>query len=125
MILVVDDDPDLLISMKDLLGEKYRVLTARDGYDAVQIAGEKKPNLILLDLNLPVLDGFSVLMMLKSDDHTRPIPVVILSATREKSKIIRAQQEGATGYITKPFDPEQVYTKIEKLVSSKGMEKSC
>lgn len=122
IILVVDDDPDLLVSMKDLLSVKYKVLTARDGYEAVKIANEKKPDLILLDLKLPIIDGFSVLMMLKSEDETRPIPVVILSAVKEKSQIIRAQQEGAMGYITKPFDPEKVFAKIEQLVPSRSDE---
>jgi CheY-like chemotaxis protein len=115
-ILVVDDDPDLLAAMKEWLGQKYKVMTALDGYDAVKIASEKKPDLIFLDLKLPVVDGFSVLLMLKSNYETQPIPVVILSAVSDKKQIVRAGREGAVGYITKPFDLENLLKKIDQII---------
>lgn len=104
-ILVIEDEPDLahLVEVNlDLAG--HRVSVARDGAEGLTMARRDGPDLILLDVMMPVLDGWQVLRALKEDDELEDIPVVMLTALSEERDLIRGHLQGAVRYLTKPFE---------------------
>lgn len=112
-ILVIDDDQDILKLIKIILeNEGYDVGTATTGEDGIKFAIQEMPDLILLDIMMPVMDGWEILKMLHTDESTRKIPVAMLTCkTDVKNKLI-GLQEGAIDYITKPFSPEELMTRV-------------
>lgn len=115
-ILVVDDDSVTRKVVRDVFKDEFEVLIAKEGHEGVQIAMEKQPDLILLDIIMPDFDGFSTLMMLKDFPETKNIPVIMLSVVRERGKIFQALREGATDYLLKPFTTEQIVEKIKSFL---------
>jgi len=116
-LLVVDDEPDLREAITfDLELSGYEVLTAGDGMEGLKIAREKKPDLLILDLLLPRMDGYRVCRMLKVDKKTEKIPVIMLTAkaTREDERL--GKESGADLYMTKPFDPEILLENVISLL---------
>jgi DNA-binding response OmpR family regulator len=114
-VLVVEDDPEL----NELVGAYveiagYEYSRALGGTDALRVARERKPNLIVLDVMLPDLDGFEVCRQLKLDKLTRQIPVVMLTALDREEHRTRGLECGAAVYLTKPFDPDQLIDAIRK-----------
>lgn len=103
-ILIIDDDSELLAALKDLLeAYDYSVVTATDGAAGILKLNSFKPNLILLDISMPGMDGMEVLAKLKSNPDTSPIPVVMLTAIADTNTLWKAQEMGAVDYIVKPF----------------------
>ncbi len=117
-LLIVDDDKVVLKLVQDIFQENFTVITASNGYQGIEKAREWQPDLILLDIIMPELDGFSTLMLLKDFPETANIPVIMLSVLREKSKVFQAMQHGATAYILKPFTAESLFRKIRKVVKN-------
>jgi DNA-binding response OmpR family regulator len=117
-ILVVDDEIDLVETLRFPLElEGYHVLVSHDGEDALNQARKEKPDLILLDLMLPKLDGYKVCRLLKFDERYKHIPVLMLTAkTQEKDKIL-GMETGADEYITKPFEMDYLIEKIKAYLS--------
>lgn len=116
-VLVVDDEEDVLNVLKLVLGKSgYEVMTAVSGMDGLMRAQSEHPDVILLDIMMHQMDGWEVLKLLKLDEHTRPIPVVILSARVEPRDKIRGLQEGAIDYVTKPFAVREILEKIEAIL---------
>jgi two-component system KDP operon response regulator KdpE len=112
-ILLVDDDPDLLRALRlRLRANNYEVLTASDGYAAIAAAQKERPSLIILDLGLPVGDGFVVLDRLQNSDTLAGIPVIVLSARDPQSNEERALKSGATAFFQKPADNEELLNVI-------------
>ena len=112
-ILVVDDTPDNLALMSGLLKDQYKVKVANSGDKALkQVQGEVKPDLILLDIMMPQMDGFEVLERLKEDPQTSAIPVIMLTARKSREDMQRARDLGAVEYITKPFKAIEVVDKV-------------
>ena len=112
-ILVVDDDPDLVRAMRlRLRANNYEVSTATDGYSAIAAAQKERPSLIILDLGLPVGDGFVVLERLQSSDALSRIPVIVLSASDPQSNEERALKAGATAFFQKPADNDELMNVI-------------
>jgi two-component system alkaline phosphatase synthesis response regulator PhoP len=113
-ILVVDDEVDLVETLRfSLETEGHTVLVSYNGEDALNQARKENPNLILLDVMLPKLDGYKVCRLLKFDERYKHIPVLMLTAkTQEKDKII-GMDTGADEYITKPFDIGELMEKIK------------
>ena len=104
-ILVVDDEQDLLDFVKlRLEAHNYTVITATDGVEALEVFKKEKPDLLLLDILMPKLDGFKVCQALKNDPMTANIPVIILTAKDRVDDIKQAKHFGANGYLIKPFD---------------------
>ena len=112
-ILLVDDEVDLVETVRfSLEGEGYHVLVSFNGEDALNKARKETPDLILLDLMLPKLDGYKVCRLLKFDERYKHIPILMLTAkTQEKDKIL-GKETGADEYITKPFDMDGLVEKI-------------
>jgi len=112
-ILVVDDDPDLLRALRlRLRANNYEVATASDGYAAIAAAQKERPSLIILDLGLPVGDGFVVLERLQNSDALSGIPVIVLSARDPQSNEERALKAGAAAFFQKPADNDELLNVI-------------
>ena len=117
-ILVADDDPDILgIVSMSLEAQGYTVYTATNGREAVDGTREHRPDLVLMDMMMPVLSGYEAVIELKTDETTRGIPVVGLSAKAMTTDMERADDVGMDGYITKPFRIAQVLSVVEKYLS--------
>ena len=105
-ILVVDDEPDVLLLCRvNLEFEGYDVIEAHDGEEAIRKVVEEKPSLVLLDVMMPGLDGWKVLELLKHNQATQEIPVIMLTAKVREIDQIQGLSEGAADYVTKPFNP--------------------
>ena len=108
-VLLVDDEPSIrTICRVNLEGDGLAVSEASDGSEALEQVRRARPSLVLLDVMMPGVDGWSVAEQLATDDKTRDIPVVFLSARAAYEDRLRAQQLGAVGYVVKPFDPLQL-----------------
>jgi two-component system KDP operon response regulator KdpE len=118
-ILVVDDDPDLVRAMRlRLRANNYEVATASDGYSAIASAQKDRPSLIILDLGLPVGDGFVVLDRLQNSDSLAGIPVIVLSARDPQSNEERALKAGAAAFLQKPADNDELMNIIRVSLGS-------
>jgi DNA-binding response OmpR family regulator len=116
-ILLADDEEDIKTVVKLYLESKgYDVVTAYDGLDTLDKAKAEQPDLILLDIMMPVINGFEVCKQLKADDKTSHIPVVMLSAASHADSVERAMEAGALDYIMKPFEPPRVEVIIKKIL---------
>lgn len=105
-VLLVDDEPAIrTICRVNLEGDGLAVAEAKDGSEALAQIRHARPSLVLLDVMMPGIDGWSVAAQLAADDATRDIPVVFLSARAAEEDRLRAQELGAVGYVVKPFDP--------------------
>jgi two-component system alkaline phosphatase synthesis response regulator PhoP len=120
-ILVVDDEDDILHFLELVLREKgYDVATASGGHEALTKAQIEQPNLILLDIMMPQMDGWEVLKLLRVDEETADIPVAMLSARTEAKDRVQGLQEGAIDYICKPFSLQDLLAKIETIFDQVG-----
>lgn len=116
-ILIVDDEEDVL-DLLQLVFETsgFLVRRASTGKSAVSSAYEEPPDVVLLDVMMPEMDGWQVLRTLKGDERTRRIPVVMLSARAERRDKMIGLQEGAEGYIAKPFSPAEVVREVQSFL---------
>jgi CheY-like chemotaxis protein len=116
-ILVCDDDPVILRLLQvNLELEGYEVLLAHHGEKAIEIAVDEHPDLVILDIMMPRMDGYQTCQMIKSQDETRDIPVVFLSAKAQASDIEKGKSFGVDDYLTKPFDPSDLIAVVDRLV---------
>ena len=116
-VLVVDDETDILeLVAFNLERQQFKVITADNGITAVQLAKEKLPELIVLDLMLPGIDGFSVYKELRADPRTSGIPVLMLTAKGEVNDRISGLELGADDYVTKPFSPKELMLRVRALL---------
>jgi two-component system alkaline phosphatase synthesis response regulator PhoP len=116
-ILVVDDEEDIreLVEL-NLAREGYQVLCCETGEQALQEAGSKLPNLIILDLMLPGIDGLEVCKKLRSDPKTESIPIVMLTAKGEEADIVTGLELGADDYVTKPFSGKVLVARVRRIL---------
>lgn len=128
-ILVVDDTPENIDVLDGVLNQDYKIIVALNGKSAIKLAKAKKPNLILLDVMMPEMDGYQACKILKEDEETKKIPVIFVTAKSDVESEIRGFTLGAVDYITKPISPpivkERVNThlKIQKLMVQLEKEK--
>ncbi|MFH1062229.1 MAG: response regulator [Candidatus Omnitrophota bacterium] len=116
-ILIIDDEPDILrVVMFRLRKAGYEVLTAADGQAGWQMAKSELPNFILLDIRLPLMDGFEVCKKLKDDPQTAAIPVIFLSASSAEDLSSKSKEYNAEGFMRKPFEPDELLRTIEKMI---------
>ncbi len=116
-LLLVEDEMDLAEMVKMRLEDNsYDVLTAYDGQEALDKARKEKPDLIILDLMLPKIDGYKVCRMLKFDEKYKAIPIIMFTARAQEADKKLAEEVGADAYITKPFEPQALLDKIKELL---------
>lgn len=119
-ILVVDDEPDLVCTIKTRLEwNKFKVETATNGSLALEKLETFRPDLILLDGNMPVMSGFQMLERMRQNSETKDIPVIMLTAVCEPNNISLAGSLGVTEYVTKPFEYPQLLEKITRVLEKK------
>ncbi len=122
-ILVADDDPLIIRLLEHRLRHRgYDVISAPDGETALDLAIREKPDLILLDGMMPGLDGFEVLRRLKENPETIEIPVVMLTARSQEGDIVDGLTSGAADYMVKPFIPEELIARIQRIVGDGTQE---
>lgn len=116
-VLIAEDESDIrqLISF-NLERESIGTLLAKDGVEAFEIAKEKGPDLIILDLMLPRMDGFTVFKELRLDSRTKDIPVIMLTAKAQLDDVITGLEMGADDYLTKPFSPKELVLRVKALL---------
>lgn len=122
-IIVVDDEEDILELLRyNLAREGFRVYTAKSGEKALEMIRGEVPELIILDLMLPDIDGLQVCRMVKSDTRTAHIPIVMLTAKSEDADIVTGLELGADDYITKPFSPRVLLARIRAVLRRDNRE---
>ena len=118
LILIVDDSADNLAMISlDLQQQNYRVVTASNGEDAITIASQTNPNLILMDINLPELDGLAATRRIRDIESLREVPVVAVTAFGTEGFQRAAYDVGVDGYLTKPIDLDRMHQLIARLLS--------
>ena len=120
-ILVVDDEPDMCEYIKELLNVKYKVLTANNGKDALYMLKQEECHIVISDIMMPGMDGYELCDKIKSDIETSHIPVILLTAKADFESRIEGLKTGADSYISKPFHPQHLLVRIEKLIESRNM----
>lgn len=117
-ILMVDDMPSNLAALSDILVTfGYHVQQTRDGKSALEAVALDPPDLILLDINMPDMDGYEVCRALKADEHTRDIPVIFISALSETANVVEGFEVGGVDYITKPFQFREVVARVQNQLT--------
>ena len=118
VILIVDDEPKILKLIHDLLQVSgYTTIEATDGKQGVELTKARKPDLILMDIRMPVMDGIEATQILKTDPGTRNIPVLALTAHAMKGDKEKILEAGCDGYITKPVDIRNLRKKVAEFLS--------
>ena len=119
-ILLVDDEPfNIAVLEQELDDLDYDTISAADGQEALERVAAEAPDLVLLDIMMPIMDGFAVLAHLKASPATRDIPVVIISAMNDMASVIKGIKQGAEDYLPKPFDPVLLQARISASLNKK------
>lgn len=119
-ILIVDDEPNIVMSLEYIFKkENFEVFVARDGAEAIEIVENSIPDIILLDIMMPNVDGYQVLNYLKESEILRKIKVIFLSAKNKSSDIELGLQLGADKYISKPFSVKKIVKEVKELLNNK------
>jgi DNA-binding response OmpR family regulator len=116
-VLVIDDDALVCMLVEHKLSARgYRVITAQDGAAGLERARQDVPDLIILDMMMPILDGRQVLQQIHADETLRSVPVIMLTARRGEGDVVDALGLGAADYINKPFSPEELAARVMRLL---------
>lgn len=116
-ILCVEDNPQNMRLVRKLLRRQYTVLEAEDGITGLHIAESEQPDLILMDINLPDIDGIEVTKRIKAQEHLKHIPIIALTANAMYGDEEKYLAAGCDGYITKPVDKQKLYNEIERFLA--------
>jgi DNA-binding response OmpR family regulator len=118
-ILVVEDDPDLRRILKlQLESQNYEVREAENGAEGFQVIQEQVPDCVILDLMMPVMDGFGFLKRVRSIMDTREVPIIILTASEDERNRVRGFQYQANSYMSKPYDLEELTAEVDHLMAA-------
>ena len=116
-VLLVDDEAfNLDFFQQALEDENYEIFIAADGQEALNKIKSEKPDLVLLDLMMPVLDGFEVLKQVKADDNLRDTPIIIISAEHDSKSVVKGIKQGAEDYMTKPITAANLLKKVKEYL---------
>ena len=115
-ILIVDDEMSVRFLLKRLLRRNYNVLEAINGEEAVDMARGEKPDIILMDIMMPKVDGYTACYTIKKDPLTKVIPIVMLTALGQELNVKLGKEIGADGYMTKPFSPQVLVDTIAQFL---------
>jgi DNA-binding response OmpR family regulator len=117
LVLAADDDPDILsLVVFRLERAGYEVLTAADGDEALRLALERNPDLAVLDVMMPKLDGYEVTRRLRAHEPTSRLPIILLTARVQEADITRGFEAGADDYIKKPFSPQELRARVHAIL---------
>ena len=116
-VLIVDDENMNMFALTHMLKSEYTIYAAKNGQSAIRIAKKQMPDVILLDILMPEMDGYEVLSLLKSDEETRKIPVIFVTGLINPEDEKKGLEMGAADYITKPFNATDVKMKIQKQIN--------
>ena len=120
LVLVADDDEDIRELVVYRLGKAgYDVISAVDGEDALRLAVERNPDLIVLDVTMPKLNGFEVTTQLRQNDALKRVPVILLTARAQEADVARGFSSGADDYIKKPFSPQELLARVEAILGGR------
>lgn len=121
IVLVVDDDEMMRAFLEEYLGARYHTMTRINGQDALDaIRSGERPSVVVLDLHMPVIDGFSFLAEVRNDRSFDSLPIVVLSGTDDSETRVRCLRAGADDFIPKPFNPEELSARIDNLLRRFG-----
>ena len=116
-VLIVDDEPNNVDFLEQALEDSgYQLITATNGQEALNKIKSEQPDLILLDLNMPIMDGFTVLAKVKEDPNLRDIPVIIISSEHESKSVVKGIKQGAEDYLTKPVNAGLLVKKVKEFL---------
>ena len=116
-IVLIDDEADILDVVRfRLIGMGYKVLTAENGQEGLELVKDKKPDLVLLDFKMPLMDGEEVCKRIKGDEKLKHIPVILLTANSEGMSLEEIRLIGADAAVIKPFDMEKLLVKVKKII---------
>ncbi len=122
-IVVADDEPFILSALQDTLSDDYSVYTASNGKEAIKTVEKVMPDLIILDVMMPEMDGLEACKQLKKNKETASIPVIILTAKGQITDIEKGFKSGADAYVVKPFSPARLIEKVEEIFEKVEMRK--
>lgn len=113
-VLVVDDSPTEVFQFKEMLeGLGYEVITAENGRDGVALAKKEQPDIVLMDIVMPGMNGFQATRAISRADETKHIPVIIVSSKNQETDKVWGQRQGASGYVTKPVDTNELVSAMQ------------
>ncbi len=118
-LLVVDDTPANINLVAEILGPDYEILFAVRGEEGLETAQVERPDLILMDVMMPVMDGFETCRRLKLEPRTRDIPVIFLTALMDLEVLVKAFRAGGVDYVGKPFQPEELLARVQTHIALK------
>jgi two-component system cell cycle response regulator DivK len=119
-ILVVEDQEDNRTILRDLLGAAgYELIEAADGAEGVKLAQQEKPDLILMDIQLPVMDGYEATRRIKGDAALKSTPIIAVTSYALSGDEAKARAAGCDGYVTKPFSPRELLAKVRQYLPEK------
>ena len=117
IVLVADDDEDILeLIVFRLERSGYTVLQARDGAEALELARRSRPDLAVLDVMMPKLDGFDLTRRLREDESTSKMPIILLTARTQEADVERGFDAGADDYLRKPFSPQELRSRVQAIL---------
>lgn len=122
-VLIVEDDSDVIDYLRSILQRYFVVHTAMDGVEALEMLAAMTPDLIISDIMMPVMDGLEFTMRIRADERLKETPVILLTALNSDDKRIKAVENGADAYITKPFDPQLLISSAVSLIQQRDMLK--
>ena len=117
VILIADDDEDILQLVSFRLERSgYTVIKARNGEEAIEAAKEQVPDLVVLDVQMPIFDGYEVTRALRAEEATRRVPVILLTAKVQDGDVQRGFDAGADDYVRKPFSPQELRSRVQAIL---------
>ncbi|MCM1538140.1 MAG: response regulator [bacterium] len=119
-IVAVDDSGIVLKMLQKVLGEAYDVHAFSSGMRALKFLKEKTPDLIILDIDMPEINGYEMLKLIKEKNHLREIPVIFLTSNNDKDHVIKAVAGGAKDYVVKPIDPDILMEKVQAQLTAES-----
>jgi DNA-binding response OmpR family regulator len=116
-VLIVDDEPNIVMSLDFLMRKaKHEVFVARNGTEALELAARERPDLVILDIMMPDIDGYEVCRRLKAQEATRHAKIIFLSAKSREADVQKGLALGADSYLTKPFSTKELMRQVEALI---------
>jgi DNA-binding response OmpR family regulator len=116
IVMIVDDEPQIVDLIKLSLGDQYEFMVAYSGEEALEKMAKKRPNLVLLDIMMPRMDGYEVAKRIRQDPANQDVIIAMVSAKKEDHDILTGIDMGAIAFITKPFKPYELQEKVEELL---------